>query len=372
MARARNERPNFRLVRRGGGDRFSIEFWWEGRAHRVSTGATDEREARRALAAFEAGWGKAEPPAQPTIGQLLDAYARDRKANTEHPLASPASLDASANALRRHLGDLTPEHLVRERCRLYARQRRAEGYVVGAGATRRRKPVGDGTILRELGVLRAALAWGVDERWIASAPHVEGPSTPPPRDRWLTREEAVRLVVGCGDFHIRVFTMLALHTAARTSAILGLKWSHADLERRRIDYGEDVGNKRRVRAVPISDELLDVLAAARELAQSGHVVEFAGKPVASVRTGFEAACRRAGLAGVTPHVLRHTAATWMAQDGVPMWDVAGFLGITLDVATRIYAKHSPEHLRRAASAISRVGGGENAVPAIRVRKARRG
>ena len=372
MARAKNERPNFRLVRRGGGDRYSIEFWWAGRARRVSTGATDERAARRALAAFQAGWGKAEPPAQPTIGQLLDAYARDRKTNPQRPLASPASLDASAAALQRHLGDLTPEHLDRERCRLYARQRRSEGYVVGAGATRRRKPVGDGTILRELGVLRAALAWGVGEKWITSAPHVEGPSTPPPRDRWLTREEASRLVAGCSDFHIRVFTMLALHTAARTSAILDLGWTRADVERRRIDFGAGTGNKRRNRSVPIGDELLDVLRTARELAQSGHVVEFAGRPVASVRTGFAAACRRAGLAGVTPHVLRHTAATWMAQDGVPMWDVAGFLGITLDVASRIYAKHSPDHLRRAASAIGRVGAGEGAVSTIRVRKVRQG
>lgn len=166
--------------------------------------------------------------------------------------------------------------------------------------------------------------------------------------------------------------MLALHTAARASAILRLGWTRADLERRRIGYGEGVGNKRRVRAIPISDGLLEALLAARGLAQSGHVVEFAGKPVASVRTGFEAACRRAGLAGVTPHVLRHTAATWMAQDGVPMWDVAGFLGTTLDVATRMYAKHSPEHLRRAASAIGRLGVGEDGRPAIRVRKAGRG
>ncbi len=60
--------------------------------------------------------------------------------------------------------------------------------------------------------------------------------------------------------------MLALHTAARTSAILGLEWARADLGRRRIDYGKDVGNKRRVRAVPIRDELLSVLTAARGLA----------------------------------------------------------------------------------------------------------
>ncbi len=53
-----------------------------------------------------------------------------------------------------------------------------------------------------------------------------------------------------------------------------------------------------------------------------------------------------------------------------MWDIAGFLGITPDVATRIYAKHSPEHLRRAASAIRRVGDRMAEDPAIRVKKAR--
>ena len=62
---------------------------------------------------------------------------------------------------------------------------------------------------------------------------------------------------------------------------------------------------------------VSVLAAAREPARSGHAVEFAGKRAKGVKTGFDAACRRGRLRGVTPHILRHTAATWMAQDGVP-------------------------------------------------------
>src|SRR3712207_7108013 len=44
--------------------------------------------------------------------------------------------------------------------------RSAEGHEVGPPGRRRRKPVGDGTVLRELGVLRAALAWAVSARWI--------------------------------------------------------------------------------------------------------------------------------------------------------------------------------------------------------------
>lgn len=367
MARAKLDRPHFRLARRSG--RYSIEFWWEGRAHRVSTGATDEREAKRALAAFEAGWGKPPPPESVSIGQVLDAYAADRKANAERPLHAAGTLDAAVAALKRHLGDLPPEMLTRQRCRLYVRQRRAEGYEVGPQDARRRKPVSDGTIIRELaGTLRPALQWAVAEKWILAAPPVEVPSAPPPRDRWLTREEAARLVAGCGDFHVRLFVVLGLHTAARSAAILGLTWDRVDLERGHLDFGTGRGNKGRARSVPISAELMAHLQAARELAQSEHVVEFAGAPVQSVKTGFRAACARAKLAGVTPHVLRHTAATWMVQAGTPLWEVAGYLGHK-DVAMveRVYGHHSPDHLRRASGAIGRVTSPVGEV-SIRVRK----
>jgi hypothetical protein len=51
------------------------------------------------------------------------------------------------------------------------------------------------------------------------------------------------------------------------------------------------------------------------------VVEFNGKPVASVKKGFKTAVGLARLPGrVTPHTLRHTAATWLMQRGVPIWE----------------------------------------------------
>jgi len=52
-------------------------------------------------------------------------------------------------------------------------------------------------------------------------------------------------------------------------------------------------------------------------------VEFNGKPVASVKKGFKTAVELAGLPGkVTPHVLRHTAATWLMRRGVSIWEAA--------------------------------------------------
>lgn len=52
-----------------------------------------------------------------------------------------------------------------------------------------------------------------------------------------------------------------------------------------------------------------------------HVIEWAGEPVASIKTGFAAAVRAAKLTGVSPHVLRHTAAVHMAEAGLSMAEI---------------------------------------------------
>jgi integrase len=67
---------------------------------------------------------------------------------------------------------------------------------------------------------------------------------------------------------------------------------------------------------------------------------------------LRAACRRAGLSGVTPHVLRHTCATWLMQQGVQLWEAAGFLGMTLETLERVYGHHHPEFMGSAARALS--------------------
>jgi integrase len=96
-----------------------------------------------------------------------------------------------------------------------------------------------------------------------------------------------------------------------------------------------------------------MLQEARAAATCDHVVEYAGEQVASVKTGTRAAARRANLPGVTPHVLRHTAATWMAIKGVAIAEIARLLGHRDSRTTeRIYLKYTPDYLRRAIGALS--------------------
>jgi len=84
----------------------------------------------------------------------------------------------------------------------------------------------------------------------------------------------------------------------------------------------------------------------------GFVVSENGKRLGDIKRGFASACRRAGLSGVSPHVLRHTCATWLMQGGVPMWEAAGFLGMTRETLEQVYGHHHPDYLRGAAEALS--------------------
>jgi hypothetical protein len=81
-------------------------------------------------------------------------------------------------------------------------------------------------------------------------------------------------------------------------------------------------------------------------------VEFNGQPVKSVKTAFKTAIALSGLTGkISPHTLRHTAATWLMQVGVSTWEAAGFLGMSEKTLRDVYGHHHPDHLHHAANAI---------------------
>lgn len=341
MARPKLEQPNYALTKRG--NRFYVVWWQDGAARRVSTGETERRAAQTWLAQFVAGRETPPAPAVPTIALILDGYLADRK----QVVRGYATLENAAKSLRRHLGDLHPDHLTKERVRFYRRRRVTEGYEVGPPNARRRKAVKDGTILRELVTLRAALKWGQQEKWITEVPYIEVPSQPPPRDRWLTRHEADRLIDAAIAPHVKLFLSICLWTAARPGAVLDMTWDRIDFPANRIDLGSLPGGKGRA-VVPISAKLLPLLQEAHTIATCPYVIEHGGNRVRSVKTGTRAAARRAGLRGVSPHVLRHTAATWMAIGGVPLDQISRLLGHSDPRLTfRVYAKHSPDYLKNA-------------------------
>lgn len=226
---------------------------------------------------------------------------------------------------------------------------------------------------RELEDLRSAINHHHREGYTRDRVAVVLPDRPQSRDRWLSRDEAAALLWAAWRYrhpltgerrraHVARFILVALYTGSRAGAVCGARLrrspdaGYIDLAQGvlyRKGSGERETKKRRP-PVPVPGRLL---AHIRRWVRLGiatrHVVEFHGNPVLRVSTGFASAVRDAGLsADVTPHVLRHTAATWLMQNRTDIWEAAGFIGATPETVAATYGHHHPDHLRGAAQAIT--------------------
>lgn len=299
-----------------------------GQTRRSSLRTADREDAERRLADFRRDMAA---PVGALVGEIVEAYLEEKKGH----VADHGRLVGAWKRAKPTFGHLRPDQVTRPLCRQYAAKRRAEG-------------VTDGTILKEINTVRQGLNW----RKVTGA-MFEAPSAPPPRDRHLNRDEFERLVASCIQPHVRLFVILALSTAGRKQALLDLTWTRVDFERGQIRLGVVGERHRKGRAtVTMTDRLRAELVAASEVAMTPYVIEYAGRKVGNIKKGFALACKRTGLDDVTPHDLRHTAAVWMAEAGASMSEIAQVLGHTDERITfRVYARFSPEYLRRAMSAL---------------------
>lgn len=241
------------------------------------------------------------------------------------------SLDYLWRKLEPTFGVLRPDQVTKNLCKRYIEERKAA----------------NNTVLRELGALRTALNW-FDKNNVAE---FEFPQAGQPKDRYLTRTEAKKLYDSAIEPHIRLFIILAIGTAARKSALLELTWDRVDFERGLINLGTGDGNKKRA-IVPMNTTCEHALEHAYKVSMSENVIEYKGKPVKNVRKGIQSASERAKLKDVTTHTLRHTAAVWMAENRIPMSEIAQYLGHTnTRVTEQVYARYSPDYLRQASRSL---------------------
>lgn len=238
-------------------------------------------------------------------------------------------------ALESHFGHRLGTAIEKDDCRAYAKERKKLGY-------------SPSTIKTDLELLRACLRW----RYGDSAPNLWMPPASPPRDRWLTKDEARALVDAAKSPHIKLFLILGLATGARAGAILDLTWDRIDFLHGTIDYrppGRVQTNKRRT-IVPMNATARKALEEAHKGRLSDHVIEFNGKQIASVKKAIERLADATGIP-VSPHVLRHSCAVWMAQADVPMQKISQYLGHTsLNMTVSVYARYSPSFMKDAGAA----------------------
>lgn len=320
-------------------------LWYDRGAKCVrATGTADRREAEAALARFIAATHRGDGPREPheiTVASALNSYMIHQGAIATDPARIAYAVEALLPFWQHHtLADITPTN-----CERYAKHRGKA----------------PGTIRRELATLTAAQGFLHRDGQLTRIVAAPLPKKPDPKDRWLTRQEAARLLNaarhgGRGTrLYLPLFVVIALYTGARKEAILSLRWPQVDFTANRISFavpGREATNKRRP-TIPMSRRLRTFLRLAwqRRSSAKGTVIHDGGEPIQRIDKGFRAAARRAGLDDVTPHTLRHTRGTWLAQSGVSMWEGAGYLGQDPETFARIYAHHSPDYMAAALDAV---------------------
>lgn len=359
----RNQGPHLVFVRDRG--TYYISWTENGRNRRRGTGTDDIELAQKQLQKFLASRPGRVAPRDPDdfpIVTALEDYGREHAPTT----LAPERIAWAFDALIQFWDGLVISDITRETCKAYVRERD-------------RAPA---TVRRELGILRAAINHEVREGRLTRAVTVFLPPKPEPRDRWMTPNEVAALLRESrrsrrSRLHLPLFILIGLYTGARKEAILSLRWPQVDLELGRINFnppGRPRTSKGRP-TIPIPRRLLWFLHKARQRGHpTGYVINEHGRPIKDVRIGFTNAAIRAGLcnpvidekgnpvldkhgrprfrANVSPHTLRHTAGTWMAQKGVPLWEIAGYLGHSDARTAELYSHHHPDHLKRAVEAFN--------------------
>lgn len=305
-----------------------------GKRRRHRLGTSDPRKAHLIAPAVYAELNR---PAGRKVEDLWGAYTEDKAGRAIIP-----TMGHTWKALRDRFGHREPETITSADCRAHTAARREAG-------------IKDGTIHTELGHLRMVLLWAKDQKLIAEAPRIERPSKPRHTEKHLTREEVRRLFKSDDYPHVKLAAVMLYTTAARVSALLELTWDRVDFHQGRIhlENPKITRNHKGRSIVPMLNSARPMLLHAKSCALSPTVIEWGGKPVASIKKGLASAGRKAGLPmKVTPHMLRHSAAVHMAEDDVGMDQISQFLGHSnVEITRRVYARFSPSFLKKAAGAL---------------------
>lgn len=214
------------------------------------------------------------------------------------------------------------------------------------------KEAGKTRVNRTTELIRAVLNKAKKQwSWIDNVPYIRRFKEGNKRLRWLTHEEAERLIDELPE-HTKAMCIFTLATGLRESNVTGLEWSQIDMQRKIAWVHADQSKSKKTIRVPLNQDAIDVLI--QQLGKhSVRVFTFRGKPVAKAGTKWwRKALERAGIENFTWHGLRHTWASWHVQNGTPLNVLQELGGWSSYEMVQTYAHLAPDHLNNYANNLS--------------------
>jgi integrase len=249
------------------------------------------------------------------------------------------------NAWVRLLGDtpmieITPEavdgamsRLADEPARVFS-GKDADGNPIFKGKSGKRSPA---TLNRYLTALGSLYTWSRKERIIprgfdSPTRHVEKRKESRGRVRFLTDDERARLLAECQEStwnRLYLLVLMAITTGARRGELLGLEWKDIDFERAEATLHDTKNGDRRVLIL-----IPQVMAELNRFAPKDSVISQAlifrsrlrpSQPYATAKV-FNEAVEASGIKNFRFHDCRHCTASYLAQNGASLLEIADTLG----------------------------------------------
>ena len=238
-----------------------------------------------------------------TLGSLLDRYQREvlprkRSAGSVETYMIKRYLNHRMSRLR--LKDLRPE-------------------IVNRYKEERLSQVQEGTLLRELGVLRHCLEvarkdWGISLRDNPVA-GIRMPAGSKSRSRRIGEEELRALEAASTHPRLWHIITLALETGMRRGEIAAMQWCHIDWKNETLNIPDTKNGYSRT--IPLTPAAIEVL---KEMPETDErVIGMTGN---AIRLAWERMKKKAGVTDLRFHDLRHEAISRFFEMGLSVPEVA--------------------------------------------------
>jgi len=383
MARKRNAGEGSIFQRSDGRWCAQLDLGWEGGKRRRkyvygATAAEVQEQLLKARADIAAGL--------PIVveRQTVAQYLADWLENSVKPSVRPLTHEQYCQHVKLYLAPLLGHHrlakLAPQHVRAFLKRKLEDG-------------LSPRTVQLSLVILRRALGQAVKDGLIGRnvGKLVDGPRVSRFESQTLSPEQARAFLETAAGERLEALYSVALAVGLRSGEALGLRWLDLDFDRRRLSINRILerisrGNGSRLqlvepktsrsrRTVNLPDfatralkahrvrQLQERLAAGTRWQEHGLVFPTAiGTPLEhrGLHVNFKRILAKAGLPDIRIHDLRHSAASLMLAQGIPLRSIQDILGhSSITMTANLYA-HVGEQLRReAADAMDAIFGGKN-------------
>jgi len=193
---------------------------------------------------------------------------------------------------------------------------------------------------------RAAYDW----EWIEKPPMIKLYREPKRRVRYLTPMQASKLLNELPE-HLADMTRFSLATGLRKANVTKLEWSQVDIARKVAWIHPDQAKAGKPIHVTLNATAINVLT--KQIGKHPKwVFTYKGKPIEQVNTkAWYKALERAGIENFRWHDLRHTWASWLTQQGVPLNVIQEMGAWESSEMVRRYAHLAPEQFSQHAKVV---------------------